>query len=76
MRDPRRYFITYRALRDIKAGEELCALLETCLDILGLTLTGISYGSRLTFTDVDTPLETSPQQEEEELEHLRMIQPY
>lgn len=31
--------VTYRTLRDIQAGEELC----------------ISYGSRLTFVDADAP---------------------
>ncbi|KAF2002659.1 protein methyltransferase [Amniculicola lignicola CBS 123094] len=38
-RDVERNVITYWALRDIDAGEELC----------------ISYGSHLTFTDTDTP---------------------
>ncbi|CAO2658748.1 Nn.00g064710.m01.CDS01 [Neocucurbitaria sp. VM-36] len=57
VRDPSRLFITYRALRDIRAGEELC----------------ISYGSHLTFEDADKPPPTPP---EEELEQLRMIQPY
>ncbi|PNS19439.1 hypothetical protein CAC42_7283 [Sphaceloma murrayae] len=38
-RDIDRQIITYHALRDIPAGEELC----------------ISYGSRLTFTDADAP---------------------
>lgn len=36
-RDTDRLLITYRSLRDISAGEELC----------------ISYGSRLTFKDAD-----------------------
>jgi len=36
-RDLEKLIITYTALRDIKAGEELC----------------ISYGSRLTFKDTD-----------------------
>ncbi|GAM87292.1 hypothetical protein ANO11243_053140 [Dothideomycetidae sp. 11243] len=36
-RDTKHLIITYRALRDIQAGEELC----------------ISYGSRLTFVDAD-----------------------
>lgn len=38
-RDISRQLITYRALRDIQSGEELC----------------ISYGSRLTFIDADAP---------------------
>jgi SET domain-containing protein len=36
-RDLKKLLVTYTALRDIKAGEELC----------------ISYGSRLTFKDTD-----------------------
>jgi len=38
-RDLDRGLVTYRALRDIHAHEELC----------------ISYGSRLTFVDADAP---------------------
>ncbi|EON62765.1 hypothetical protein W97_01990 [Coniosporium apollinis CBS 100218] len=38
-RDVARSLVTYTALRDIKAGEELC----------------ISYGQRLTFKDADAP---------------------
>lgn len=38
-RDTESLLIVYRALRDIKAGEELC----------------ISYGARLTFVDADVP---------------------
>ncbi|KAH7379992.1 hypothetical protein BKA66DRAFT_420293 [Pyrenochaeta sp. MPI-SDFR-AT-0127] len=57
IRDPQRLIVTYRALRDIPAGEELC----------------ISYGSRLTFEDADKPTPTEP---EEEIEQLRMIEPY
>ena len=38
-RDLDRQLVTYRTLRDIRAGEELC----------------ISYGSRLTFVDADAP---------------------
>jgi len=47
--------ITYRAFRDIAAGEELC----------------ISYGSHLTFKDVDTPVPVRP---ETEIEQLNQIQ--
>lgn len=43
-RDFENLVITYTALRDIKAGEELC----------------ISYGSRLTFKDSDADLEPEP----------------
>ncbi|KAL1797432.1 hypothetical protein ACET3X_004038 [Alternaria dauci] len=57
MRDAQRGMITYRALRDIPAGEELC----------------ISYGSHLTFTDADATPPTPP---EDEIEQLRMIEPY
>ncbi|KAK1908556.1 hypothetical protein P3342_009406 [Pyrenophora teres f. teres] len=57
MRDLRRQIITYRALRDIRRGEELC----------------ISYGSHLTFKDADPVPSTPP---EEELEQLRMMEPY
>ncbi|KAI4954281.1 hypothetical protein J4E91_001991 [Alternaria rosae] len=57
MRDTRRQLITYRALRDIATGEELC----------------ISYGSHLTFKDADVPPPTPP---EDEIEQLRMIDPY
>ncbi|KAH9881632.1 hypothetical protein IAQ61_000359 [Plenodomus lingam] len=57
IRDTNRLIITYRALRDINVGEELC----------------ISYGSRLTFKDADEPPPAPP---EEEMEQLRMIEPY
>ncbi|KAB2109269.1 hypothetical protein AG0111_0g3287 [Alternaria gaisen] len=57
MRDTQRQIITYRALRDIPAGEELC----------------ISYGSHLTFKDADATPPTPP---EDEIEQLRMIEPY
>ncbi|KAL6158440.1 hypothetical protein ACJBU6_02551 [Exserohilum turcicum] len=57
MRDLRRKVITYRTLRDIHAGEELC----------------ISYGSHLTFKDADGVPPTPP---DEEIELLRMIEPY
>lgn len=40
IRDVQNKIITYRTLRDIKHGEELC----------------ISYGDRLTFVDVDAEL--------------------
>lgn len=39
-RDIKNQLITYKALRDIEEGEELC----------------ISYGSRLTFEDADKPV--------------------
>lgn len=39
-RDVDKLLVTYRTLRDIAVGEELC----------------ISYGSRLTFIDADAPV--------------------
>lgn len=42
-RDVERLNIVYRALRDVKAGEELC----------------ISYGDRLTFEDAEAPASDS-----------------
>ncbi|OAL48755.1 SET domain-containing protein [Pyrenochaeta sp. DS3sAY3a] len=51
MRDPKRLCITYRALRDIPAGEELC----------------ISYGSHLTFKDADNPPPAPSEEELEQL---------
>ncbi|CAI6338556.1 unnamed protein product [Periconia digitata] len=53
-RDTERLIIIYRSQRDISAGEELC----------------ISYGSHLTFKDVDAPTPLSP---EEELEQFNQI---
>ncbi|KAF2692200.1 protein methyltransferase [Lentithecium fluviatile CBS 122367] len=53
-RDTSRLTITYRALRDICAGEELC----------------ISYGSRLTFKDADCPPPPSPEEEMEQLSRI------
>ncbi|KAF2848952.1 protein methyltransferase [Plenodomus tracheiphilus IPT5] len=50
IRDTKNLVITYRALRDIPVGEELC----------------ISYGSRLTFEDADKPLPTPPEEEMEQ----------
>lgn len=46
-RDPERLIITYRALRDIPVGEELC----------------ISYGNHLTFKDADAPVAPPPEEE-------------
>ncbi|KZM20665.1 uncharacterized protein EKO05_0007200 [Ascochyta rabiei] len=46
-RDPERLIITYRALRDIPVGQELC----------------ISYGSYLTFKDADAPITPPPEEE-------------
>jgi SET domain-containing protein len=46
-RDTERQIITYRALRDIPIGEELC----------------ISYGSHLTFKDADAPVPPPPEEE-------------
>ncbi|KAF1928717.1 protein methyltransferase [Didymella exigua CBS 183.55] len=46
-RDTERLIITYKALRDIPVGEELC----------------ISYGSHLTFKDADAPVAPSPEEE-------------
>ncbi|KAF2127128.1 SET domain-containing protein [Dothidotthia symphoricarpi CBS 119687] len=48
--------ITYRALRDIRAGEELC----------------ISYGSRLTFKDTDAPTPPPPEEEMEQLLQIQL----
>ncbi|KAH9876141.1 hypothetical protein J1614_004020 [Plenodomus biglobosus] len=50
IRDTKRLVITYRALRNIPTGEELC----------------ISYGSRLTFEDADKPPATPPEEEMEQ----------
>jgi hypothetical protein len=73
MRDLQRQIITYRALRDIPAGEELCKR-KSCIDAQTvLTDAGISYGSHLTFKDADVAPPTPP---EEEMEQLRMMQPY
>jgi hypothetical protein len=73
MRDLQRQIITYRALRDIPAGEELCKR-KRCIDSWKVLIdVGISYGSHLTFKDADEAPPTPP---EEEIEQLRMIQPY
>lgn len=73
MRDLRRQVITYRALRDIPTGEELCKLRNSIDNARMLTDLGISYGSHLTFKDADAVPSTPP---EEEIEQLRMIEPY
>jgi SET domain-containing protein len=55
-RDHDRLIITYRAWRDIKAGEELC----------------ISYGSHLTFKDADAPVLPPPETELEQLNQIQI----
>jgi hypothetical protein len=71
-RDSERLIVTYRALRDIAAGEELCramihglrsSLIDICL--------GISYGSHLTFKDADSYVSPT---EQDGLEQLSQIQ--
>ncbi|KAF2035486.1 SET domain-containing protein [Setomelanomma holmii] len=56
VRDIDRLIITYRAARDILAGEELC----------------ISYGSHLTFKDADVPELPPPETEIEQLNHIQI----
>lgn len=70
-RDTDRLIITYRALRDIPAGEELCKPAGN-FEILKYLLTelGISYGSHLTFEDTDRP---PPLSTENELEQFNQI---
>lgn len=70
-RDTERQIITYRALRDIPVGEELCKSAPKRLVFSFLTATGISYGSHLTFKDADAPAPPPP---EEELAQLIQIQ--
>jgi SET domain-containing protein len=55
-RDNEHRIITYRAWRDILAGEELC----------------ISYGSHLTFKDADTPVPVPPETELEQLNQIQI----
>jgi SET domain-containing protein len=55
-RDTSRLIITYRAWRDIRAGEELC----------------ISYGSHLTFKDADAPTLPPPETELEQLNQIQI----
>jgi len=55
-RDAERQIITYRAFRDIPAGEELC----------------ISYGSHLTFKDADAPVLPPPEMELEQLNQIQI----
>lgn len=74
IRDTKRLVITYRSLHDIAVGEELCKNnAPPSLIISEADKEGISYGSHLTFEDADKPPITPP---EEEIEQLRMIQPY
>jgi SET domain-containing protein len=56
IRDAERLIITYRASRDILAGEELC----------------ISYGSHLTFKDTDAPLPSPPEEEIDQLNQIEL----
>jgi hypothetical protein len=51
IRDVPKKLITYKALRDIKKGEELC----------------ISYGDRLTFVDVDVRLPHNELEEDNDI---------
>ena len=55
-RDSDRLIITYRAFRDIAAGEELC----------------ISYGSHLTFKDADAPNIVPSETELEQLNQIQI----
>ncbi|KAF1976093.1 protein methyltransferase [Bimuria novae-zelandiae CBS 107.79] len=55
-RDLKRQMITYRALRDIRAGEELC----------------ISYGDHLTFIDADAPPAPRPEEEIDQLNRIQL----
>lgn len=73
VRDPNRLCITYRAWRDIHAGEELCECDDEITLNPKLSMIGISYGSHLTFKDADNPPPAPP---DEELEQLWMIEPY
>lgn len=72
-RDAERLTITYRAQRDIAAGEELCKRASNDFQnhSIVLNLLGISYGSHLTFKDADAPVPPPP---EEEMEQLIQIQ--
>lgn len=71
-RDTERLIITYRALRDIPAGEELCEprLAYGDPETLLMSPIGISYGSHLTFKDTDVH---QAQTEEDGLEQLNQI---
>lgn len=55
-RDLDRDLIIYYALQDIRQGEELC----------------ISYGDRLTFTDVDDDSDTTPETAQEHLGNIEL----
>jgi hypothetical protein len=74
-RDMSRLIITYRALRDIHAGEELCELPSRnsdCSTNDAILSTGISYGSHLTFKDTDRPILLSPDEEMEQLNRIQL----
>lgn len=71
IRDVDRRIITYRALIDIQAGEELCKPRRaSCLHLIeGLNVDvylGISYGDRLTFVDADAHAHHEEEQEDGE----------
>lgn len=68
-RDVGREMITYRALRDIPAGEELCEWKKQSQRIHQLNNLGISYGSHLTFIDTD-----AAEPEEEDINQLNQIE--
>jgi SET domain-containing protein len=60
--------ITYRALRDIRAGEELCKSsphphVTECWDV-AKTLIGISYGGHLTFVDAEAQAQDKEETED------------
>jgi hypothetical protein len=58
-RDLKQLVVIYKALRDIKAGEELCMFPSILFYIKRLTISiGISYGDQLTFKDTDPPSPT------------------
>lgn len=69
-RDPERLIITYRALRDIPVGEELCKCTMSIYSRKSDNK-GISYGSHLTFEDTDDA--PDPMDPEEELQNLNSI---
>lgn len=59
-------FVTFQQAKNFVGG--LNYIIRTCAN-----KKGISYGSHLTFKDADEPPVTPP---EEEMEQLRMIEPY
>ena len=74
-RDTERLIITYRAHRDIPAGEELCGSRNMHLSIEPAhAYTGISYGSHLTFKDTDNVDAETAQTEQDGLDQLNQIQ--